>query len=62
MTALAMLTVFDGRELCGFVLKRGRAGFEASIATKLRSVSGTAAAMRFPTMRKRPPRRGASDA
>jgi hypothetical protein len=29
MTALAMLTVFDGRELCGFVLKRGRAGFEA---------------------------------
>jgi hypothetical protein len=29
MTALAMLTVFDGRELCGFVLKRGRAGFDA---------------------------------
>src|SRR5262249_60837936 len=30
MTAApAMLTVFDGRELCGFILKRGRTGYEA---------------------------------
>jgi len=26
---VAMLTVFDGRELRGFILARGRAGFEA---------------------------------
>ena len=29
MTAPAMLTVFEGRELRGFILPRGRTGFEA---------------------------------
>jgi hypothetical protein len=29
IAAPAMLAVFDGRELCGFILKRGRTGFEA---------------------------------
>jgi hypothetical protein len=29
MTSPVMLTVFEGRELCGFILPRGRAGFEA---------------------------------